>query len=227
MRTLVLIGIAAALCAIAIFAARATSAHAFIPTPGPDPGVAGGGYVVMPSGAPNIEVNRVRFELALRMSQVDGSIRGKSLTVRAFGALTCAVDAFCGTKYVARSWALTPYPGIPAPFGGGSPALISPCSMWVGIGYLPVFAAGFSGVANLFLVDPAGFEHFTGITFPYGFNVLSVGPDTSPAGDGVAVVEMPGGPPLPMPLPSGELAAGNLGYTEGVFAPSCGFPSGP
>ena len=218
MRRLVLVGIAGALCAVAIFAARASSAHAFIPPPGPDPGVAGGGYTLV---GPNIEVNRLRFEFALRQSQVDGSIRGKGLTLRAFGAFTCALDAFCGTKFVARSWTPTLYPGFPPPFGGGPSAMIFPCSLYVGVAP-PIASGGFKGMMTVFLVDPIGFEHFTGITFGVDVDVF-VGPDAGPTGDSIMVAEM-FGPLLPFPLPFGPLASGNVGTIEGVLAPSCGLP---
>ena len=104
MRRFVLFGVAALLCTVAVFAARASSAQAFIPA-GPDPGVSGGGYTLI---GPDIEPFRVRFEFSLRQSQADGSIRGKSLAMRAFGTFTCAFDSFCGTKYVSRSWSTTP-----------------------------------------------------------------------------------------------------------------------
>ena len=81
---------------------------------------------------------------------------------------------------------------------------------------------GFKGIASLFLVDPIGGEHFTGITFGYDVDVF-VGPDPTPFGDFIAVTEM-FGPPLPMPLPFGPLASGNVGVTEGVLAPGCSGP---
>ena len=211
MRRSVVFGLVTLLCAVAVFAARASSAQALVPPPGPDPGVAGGGYVLT---GPNIEANRIRFEFAVRQSQDDGMIRGKSLTIRSFGAFTCALDTFCGTKYVSRSWTSTPYPGIPAAFGGEGSAGMDTCSLYVFTDVVP--SGGFHGVAHLFLIDPSGGEHFTGLTFGYSLDVF-VGPDASPAGDFIAISGIIG-PPLPVPMPVGPLASGNIGVTDGVFS---------
>ena len=103
-------------------------------------------------------------------------------------------------KYVVRSWSMTPYPGVPAPFGGSPPALIDGCSMFVPSP--PFGPGGFFGTMALFLVDPLGVEHFTGIVVPYDLTVIP-GPDISPFGDSIMVSAFD---PLPMPLPVGPLA---------------------
>lgn len=216
MRRLVLLAVAAGLSALAVFGARTSSVQAFVLPPRPDPGVAGGGYVLANPLAPNIPTNRRSFEFAIRQSQVTGAITGKSLTMRAFSSVSCALDLFRGDNYVARSWTSTPgYPGIPPhPVDG---ALIAPCSL-VGT----PLAADFGGLADLFLVDGVGGEHFTGLQFGYHVHVV-VGPDATPAGD-MFFVGQTSGPLLPATPPvigPPFLKVGNVGVIDGVKAPIC------
>lgn len=216
MRRLVLLAVAVGLSTVAVFGARTSSVQAFVPPPGPNPGVAGGGYVLADPAGPNVPANRKGFEFAIRQSQVTGAITGKSLSLRTFGSPSCALDFFCGDNYVARSWTSTPgYPGIPPYPGDG--AVILPCSL-----VESPASADFDGFADLFLVDPVGGEHFTGLQFGYHVHVI-VGPDATPAGD-LFFVGQTSGPPLPPTPPvlgPPFLKVGNVGVIDGVKAPIC------
>lgn len=191
--------------AASVAAALATAAQAIIPPPGPDLGVAGGGYTLNFPGSPNVEWNRARFEFALRESQATGEVRGKSLTVRVLG-----FDFV--TKFVLRSWTLTPgYAGIPAYPGSG--ARVSPCSLLVlaSPGGGPMLLR-FSGVADVFtLVGDTEVPYAPMPQMPYTMDMMG----------GANTIQMSTPATPPFPLPKGALASGNLGGTDGVKAPGC------
>lgn len=214
----------AAVTAIAA-AAVASSAQAVIPPPGPDLGVAGGGYTLINPMLPNQESNRARFEFALRESQVDGSIRGKLVTVRVLGT-----DMV--TKFVLRSWTMPPppppvgFPPPPAYPGGGPPgALVNSCSLMASFPPAGPAMLDFAGFFNVFVEPIPGVEvpYMLLPQIPYAAHMYDFGPLGGGMPDSMMMFSpmLPGGGMGPFTLPLGPLVAGNIGGIDGVKSPAC------
>lgn len=164
--------------------------------------VSGAGYTLANPALPNSATNQALLEFAFRLSQTDGTVTGKSLTIRGYGSPSSALDGFSGTKYVARSWvqSTTVYAGIPPYPGNG--AVVPRCSLVTSSDQ-----ATFGGRAAVYLVDPSGIEHATALSFDYQLSVkdsLSTSPDRNGVMLAATAVYLDGAPSsqaLPFTLP--------------------------